>query len=172
MGSAFRALDGSGLDSGSPEGCLNDCVKMYEEAESRLARLVERDIEWSHDDALTWFSAALTSHVTCLDGLAENGLSFEAQRAQNLTSVIREGLAVYRAQGKLGGKRKGICFTLHKIIYTKRKYYIYQGLCVIRYILKILVILIKYSTPCNYVHLKILVVFIRKILIMYIYTMQ
>lgn len=83
-----------------------DCVKLYEEAESRLARLVpgERDIEWSHDDAVTWFSAALTSHITCMDALAEIGLPVEAQRAHNLTSLIREALAVYRAPR---GKRKG-----------------------------------------------------------------
>ncbi|KAI3444709.1 hypothetical protein Pfo_001374 [Paulownia fortunei] len=100
----FKKLNGPGHDSGSPDDAISDCVKLYKEAEPRLARLVsgERD-ECSHDDAVTWLSAALASHTTCLDGLGEKGWLFEAQRAQNLTWVLREALAVYGAQR---GKRK------------------------------------------------------------------
>ncbi|KAG6403279.1 hypothetical protein SASPL_135496 [Salvia splendens] len=80
---------------------------MYEDAESRLARLVscERE-EWSRDDAVTWLSAALAAHNACLDGLGDMRVSFEAH---NLTEVIREALGLYRAEtANPMGKRKGV----------------------------------------------------------------
>ncbi|KAI3449107.1 hypothetical protein Pfo_005772 [Paulownia fortunei] len=105
---SFKTLNGLGLDSGSPGGALGDCVKLYEEAEPRLARLglsSERN-DWNHDDAVTWLSAALASHTTCLDALRETGWPFEARRAQNSTWVIREALAIYGAKCNQRGKRK------------------------------------------------------------------
>ncbi|GFP97900.1 probable pectinesterase/pectinesterase inhibitor 36 [Phtheirospermum japonicum] len=100
----YKVLDGPGL----ADRALGDCVKLYKEAEPRLAQLVsdEKD-EFSHDDAVTWLSAASASHRTCLDGLREKGLLFEAQQAQNLTRVIREALEVYGADGNQRRKRKG-----------------------------------------------------------------
>lgn len=121
----FKRLNGPGRDSGFFYGALRDCVKLYEEAEPRLARLVsgERD-ECSHDDAVTWLSAALTSHTTCLDGLGENGLLFEAQQARNLTWVIREALAVYRAESNLRGKRRGTSLVKRFLAIDHINYYI------------------------------------------------
>ncbi|KAG8390783.1 hypothetical protein BUALT_Bualt01G0119300 [Buddleja alternifolia] len=98
----YKKLDGPGHDSG-----LADCVKLYEEAEPRLARLVMRD-DWSHDDAVTWLSAALASHATCLDGLRDTGLFFEARRAEDLTSVIRNALATYGAKRSQRAKRTAL----------------------------------------------------------------
>ncbi|KAL8062469.1 hypothetical protein ABFX02_02G149600 [Erythranthe guttata] len=107
-GEGFKTLVGPGHEPGFSGGAVTDCVKLYREAEPRLRRLVsgERGYEFSHDDAVTWLSAAFASHTTCLDGLEEKGLSFEARRAHNLTSVIRESLAVYAAMNNRRGRRK------------------------------------------------------------------
>lgn len=103
----FKSVTGPGPESGHPTAArFGDCVVLYGDAELRLARLVEM-VEWGHDDAVTWLSAALASHHTCLDGLEEMGrVSLEARWANNLTSSIKDALAVYRAEGKKG-KRKG-----------------------------------------------------------------
>ncbi|PIN03274.1 Pectinesterase [Handroanthus impetiginosus] len=74
----LKTLDRPGPDSGS----LRDCVKLYKEAEPRLARLVS--------------------------GLGENGWLFEARRAQNLTSLIREALAFYGPKRIRRAKGKGL----------------------------------------------------------------
>ncbi|XP_011090455.1 probable pectinesterase/pectinesterase inhibitor 36 [Sesamum indicum] len=105
----FRTLDGPSQESGFPDGAVGDCVKLYEEVEPRLARLVSGERKrCSNDDAMTWLSAALASHGTCLDGLGEKGWLFEARQARNLTWVIREALAVYRGRRNPRGKRKAL----------------------------------------------------------------
>ncbi|KAG6432351.1 hypothetical protein SASPL_103927 [Salvia splendens] len=93
----FKLVTGLGRESGFPSRALLDCAVMYEDAESRLARLVtgEREEYWSRDDAVTWLSAALAGHNACLDGLGDMRVSFEAH---NLTEVIRETLGLYRAE--------------------------------------------------------------------------
>ncbi|KAL6569372.1 hypothetical protein OROMI_013886 [Orobanche minor] len=94
-------------DSGSANQALRDCVKLYKEAEPRLARLVSGENgDYSHDDVVTWLSAASASHTTCLDGLGEKMVLYEAQWAQNLTRVIREALAVYGDENSQTRKRK------------------------------------------------------------------
>ncbi|KAL3616530.1 hypothetical protein CASFOL_039920 [Castilleja foliolosa] len=114
----YKILNGPGRDSGFINRALSDCVNLYKEAEPRLARLVsdiEKD-EFSYDDAVTWLSAASASHRTCLDGLGEKRVLFQAQQAQNLTRVIREALEVYGAdrdqrrkgKGKVVRKRPGL----------------------------------------------------------------
>ncbi|KAL2924633.1 putative pectinesterase/pectinesterase inhibitor 36 [Bienertia sinuspersici] len=50
-----------------------DCAKLYDQAEPRLARLLESDGKSSHEDAVAWLSGVITSHRTCLDGLKESG---------------------------------------------------------------------------------------------------
>ncbi|XP_042012338.1 pectinesterase-like [Salvia splendens] len=107
----FKLVTGLGRESGFPSRALLDCAVMYEDAESRLARLVtgEREEYWSRDDAVTWLSAALAGHNACLDGLGDMRVSFEAH---NLTEVIRETLGLYRAEttnpmGKGKGKTGG-----------------------------------------------------------------
>lgn len=91
----YEMVNGPGHD-----GALTDCVKLYEAAESRLARLESNS---SHDDALTLLSAALASHDTCLDGLGERVGLFEARQAQNLTGLIRWALALYSAETRRKG---------------------------------------------------------------------
>lgn len=106
----YKKLNWPGRDSGPVDGALGDCVRVYGDAGSRLARLVHGEgpgAEFSNDDAVTWLSAALASHTTCLDGMVEKGLLFEARRARNLTRAIREALADYRAGNNRRGKGKG-----------------------------------------------------------------
>ncbi|GER27044.1 plant invertase/pectin methylesterase inhibitor [Striga asiatica] len=108
----LRVLNGPGHLLGSTQSALTDCVALYEDAEPRLARTVSRN--FSHDDVITWLSAALAGHMTCLDGLTERGVPFEAQQAQNLTRSIREALAVYgadvnrRRRKRKVGRRPGL----------------------------------------------------------------
>ncbi|CAK9154493.1 unnamed protein product [Ilex paraguariensis] len=86
---------------------LGDCVKLYEDAEPRLARLVSNETFFSRDDAVTWLSAAVASHRSCLDGLEEKGWLVEAQKGQNLTLLLREALAFYGTKDNPRGKSKG-----------------------------------------------------------------
>ncbi|KAK4476508.1 hypothetical protein RD792_015664 [Penstemon davidsonii] len=101
---SFKTVDGPGFDVGA----FGDCVKLYGEARPRLARLVSgaNTIKWSYEDGVTWLSAALASHTSCLDGLNQSGLAFQAQRADNLSSVIREGLAIYGAKSRRVRQRR------------------------------------------------------------------
>ncbi|CAK9154489.1 unnamed protein product [Ilex paraguariensis] len=85
---------------------LGDCVKFYEDAEPRLARLVSNETFFSRDDAII-LSAAVASHRSCLDGLKEKGWSVEAQKGQNLTLLLREALAFYGTKDNPRGKSKG-----------------------------------------------------------------
>lgn len=50
---------------------LSDCSKLYENSESRLARLLDKEAYMTEDDR-TWMSV-LANHWTCLDGLGEEG---------------------------------------------------------------------------------------------------
>ncbi|XP_056691560.1 pectinesterase [Spinacia oleracea] len=84
-----------------------DCAKLYDQAEPRLARLLEKDGEYSHDDALAWLSGATTSHRTCLDGLREKGVVEEHHpMSQNLTMVLNEALAFHAKKPRFGSKPK------------------------------------------------------------------
>ncbi|KAL3536981.1 hypothetical protein ACH5RR_000347 [Cinchona calisaya] len=89
-----------------------DCLKMYEESRPLLAKLEfsGKNI-YSLDDAVTWLSAALASHRSCLDGLEEKGLlSFQSPAAaKNLTILLHEALASVKKQGNFGRKvRHGV----------------------------------------------------------------
>lgn len=93
---------------------VGDCLKLYEESEPLLVRLEFSSRNYSLDDAVTWLSAALASHRSCLDGLEEKGLSFGSQEAKNLTLLLCEALASVKQQGSFGRKaRHG------KLAYTK-----------------------------------------------------
>ncbi|KAL6322515.1 hypothetical protein AAG906_009817 [Vitis piasezkii] len=81
------------VDSGYVGEALGDCVKLYEESESRLTRLLSGETR-NCDDARTWLSSALASHRTCLDGLEGKGMA-EAPMARNLTVWLSEALALY-----------------------------------------------------------------------------
>ncbi|CAA0820369.1 Probable pectinesterase/pectinesterase inhibitor 36 [Striga hermonthica] len=102
----LRVLNGPGHRLSPAQSALTDCITLYEDAEPRLARTVSRN--FSHDDVVTWLSAALAGHTTCLDGLRERGVPFEAQRAQNLTRAIREALAVHGADGSRRRRKRKV----------------------------------------------------------------
>lgn len=69
----------------------SECVQLYEDSEDRLQRLVLPHV-W--DDARTWLSGALTSHMTCLDGLRERNSSSPSD-AENVEVSLRNALALY-----------------------------------------------------------------------------
>ncbi|KAG5538602.1 hypothetical protein RHGRI_019241 [Rhododendron griersonianum] len=92
---------------------LGDCVKLYEDTEPRLERLVSGDQEYcTRDDAVTWLSGAVASHRSCLDGLEEKGSLFASngggEVARNLTVLLGEALAFYGSnKTDLGNKSNG-----------------------------------------------------------------
>ncbi|MCD7463546.1 hypothetical protein HAX54_050845 [Datura stramonium] len=98
----------------------DECVKLYEDTEPRLARLVsggDQKYYYSHDDAVTWLSAALASHRSCLDGLEEKGLGVftSSEEARNLTLLLKDALFHYgqlrsrtRAKTRRGAQRRPI----------------------------------------------------------------
>lgn len=97
----YSSMDLHGLDRESSNNvgfALRDCNKLYDESEPRLSRLVSgATSRYTADDALTWLSAVLANHRSCLEGLAEKGF-VEAQShlvAQNLTTSLGEALALY-----------------------------------------------------------------------------
>ncbi|KAL3814933.1 hypothetical protein ACJIZ3_016201 [Penstemon smallii] len=96
---SFKTVNGPGFH----DGAFGDCVKLYREARPRLARLVSGTNKyWSYDDGVTWLSAALATHTSCLDGLNQSGLAFQAQRAENLSSVIREAVPRRPSSNQVG----------------------------------------------------------------------
>ena len=98
---AFVALHG--YDWNHVGMSLSDCAKLYNESESRLARLLSDD-NYTHDDAHTWLSGVLANHRSCVDGLGEKGFVEAHEVGKNLTSLLSEALALY---GKSMGKGKG-----------------------------------------------------------------
>lgn len=125
----FSTLNGPGREPGFPSAALRDCAVLYEDAESRLGRLVSG--EWGDDDAVSWVSAALAGHNTCLDGLGDH--PFEARRVHNLTSLIRRALAVSaNPRGKRKGKFLYICclhFNHHYFIFNFFIITVFIGFC-------------------------------------------
>ncbi|KAL2477963.1 putative pectinesterase/pectinesterase inhibitor 36 [Forsythia ovata] len=104
----LHMLHGSGSDSGYIGVAIGDCVKLYEEAEPRLARLMSGESgNCSQDDAITWLSAVLASHNSCLDGLKAKRWGFVGGVAESLTAALRGALAVHRHGSHARGKRKG-----------------------------------------------------------------
>ncbi|GAA0175282.1 hypothetical protein LIER_41886 [Lithospermum erythrorhizon] len=62
---------------------IEDCLNLYEDSEPRLMMVVLRRENSTHDDVVTWLSAALAGHNSCLDGLEEKGgLLMKSQEAQ------------------------------------------------------------------------------------------
>lgn len=85
---------------------LSDCAKLYDESESRLARLLSGE-GYTDDDARTWLSGVLANQRSCMDGLGEKGYFVEADHhvvAKNLTALVGEALDLF---GKSRDKRKG-----------------------------------------------------------------
>lgn len=93
------------LSKEAEDQSYNECVKLYEDTEPRLARLVvfggdNHKYNYSHDDAITWLCAALASHRSCLDGLKEKSLATfivsRNEETQNLTLLLKDALFHYR----------------------------------------------------------------------------
>ncbi|KAK8570473.1 hypothetical protein V6N13_003150 [Hibiscus sabdariffa] len=79
---------------------LTDCLKLYDESESRLSLLLSSQVYTVHD-ARTWLSGVLANHRTCLEGMADKGFVIQGHaHAQNLTNLISEVLALYAMHGK------------------------------------------------------------------------
>lgn len=116
---AKGTLKGQLLNKEAEDQSYNECVKLYEETEPRLGRLVvfggdHHKYNYSHDDALTWLSAALASHRSCLDGLKEKGLATFISRneeAQNLTLLLKDALFHYRQLTTLSRTGESYHFT-------------------------------------------------------------
>ncbi|XWS35668.1 hypothetical protein CRYUN_Cryun20dG0016300 [Craigia yunnanensis] len=74
---------------------FSDCVKLYDDSESRLSLLIPRQ-GYTLDDARTWLSGVLANHRTCLEGLGEKGFLIQDHAdAENLTALLTEALALY-----------------------------------------------------------------------------
>ncbi|XP_060218872.1 probable pectinesterase/pectinesterase inhibitor 36 [Lycium barbarum] len=86
-------------------GSSDECVKLYEDTEPRLARLVSNETYYNHDDVITWLSAALASHRSCLDGLEEKGLAYKSEETRNLTLLLKGALFRY-GQLRSNGRNK------------------------------------------------------------------
>ncbi|KAJ0964280.1 hypothetical protein J5N97_029402 [Dioscorea zingiberensis] len=75
-----------------------ECKRLYEESEERLRRVVGRDNGCS-TDGLTWISAAMTGHGTCLEGLRERNVSFGTlvglgeEKEDHVMALLRRALA-------------------------------------------------------------------------------
>ncbi|XLS82739.1 hypothetical protein HN51_048570, partial [Arachis hypogaea] len=86
---------------------LRDCARLYEESEYRLSYMMNSMNSsyyyYDNDDALSWVSALMTNHKTCLDGLKEKGYvgaHDEVLENGNLTMLLDQALGLY-------AKRKG-----------------------------------------------------------------
>ncbi|XP_004506985.1 probable pectinesterase/pectinesterase inhibitor 36 isoform X2 [Cicer arietinum] len=76
---------------------LRDCAKLYEESEFRLSHMVSKNSSYTNDDALTWVSAVMTNHRTCLDGLKEKGY-FQGHQfflGRNMSRLLGQALVLY-----------------------------------------------------------------------------
>lgn len=92
-------------DQTSATIALSDCAKLYEESESRLSHMMSQESYYAKEDALTWMSAVMTNHRTCLDGLKEKGYIEAQVLDRNLTMLLKQALVVYSKNNK--GKGKG-----------------------------------------------------------------
>lgn len=126
LGGAAALL--AGARSGAAYG---DCVEMLDAAEELLARSVGAiaapppppdsvDADTAgrdDDDIMTWLSAALTSHDTCMDSLQEVGAGGDAGDDDggrikpqmlgylgNLGEHLSNSLAIFAARGRPGGE--------------------------------------------------------------------
>ncbi|CAN1188799.1 Probable pectinesterase/pectinesterase inhibitor 36 [Linum perenne] len=86
-------------------GALSDCVKLYKETEWMLEPLANVH-DHDHDDAVTWLSAALSNHMSCIDGLSLTS-HIAVNNRQNLTTSIRNSLALYAHRKSAAANNSG-----------------------------------------------------------------
>ncbi|KAL5728189.1 pectinesterase [Ranunculus cassubicifolius] len=75
---------------------LSDCLKLYDNSEDRLNRLLVTP--HGVNDKLAWLSGVLNNHKTCLDGLLEKNHSLP-QEGKSLTILLYKALALYGRSG-------------------------------------------------------------------------
>lgn len=98
-------------DRGANEAALRECVKLYEDSESRLSELLGGE-NYTRGDARTWLSGVLANHRTCFDEFGEEGLANSGRElASNLTSLVGEALALFVNMGSV--ERGNICWTTY-----------------------------------------------------------
>ena len=106
-----------GLIADQSSVALRDCAKLYGESESRLSFMIADKSAYTHHDMLTWVSAVMTNHRTCLDGLLESWYLGAPSMGKNLTMLLREALVLYaKNTGKGKGKLQKILKYSHCII--------------------------------------------------------
>ncbi|CAI9103659.1 OLC1v1002183C2 [Oldenlandia corymbosa var. corymbosa] len=108
MTTKFYSEDDDGITSSNELiniVAIGDCLKLYEDSEHLLSRLVSSSVNFSRDDAVTWLSAAMASHRSCLDGLEDKGLKYETESARNLSNLLREALSSVKQQRHFGNSR-------------------------------------------------------------------
>ncbi|KAF1876514.1 hypothetical protein Lal_00021228 [Lupinus albus] len=74
---------------------LSDCAKLYGDSESRLSYMISDKNIYTKEDALTWISAVMTNHRTCLDGLHQKGYVEAQILDKNLTMFLGKALDLY-----------------------------------------------------------------------------
>jgi len=101
---------------------LRDCAKLYEESESRLSHMMSQNSTYTKEDALTWISAVMTNHRTCLDGLQEKGYVEAQVLDRNLTMSLKQALVLYsRNKDMAKGKCNFTCsrYIIHLMLLSK-----------------------------------------------------
>ncbi|TKY63696.1 pectinesterase/pectinesterase inhibitor 36 [Spatholobus suberectus] len=83
---------------------LRDCAKLYEESESRLSHMMSQESSYTKEDALTWVSAVMTNHRTCLDGLQEKGYAEAQVLDRNTTMSLKQALVLCSENKGRAGK--------------------------------------------------------------------
>lgn len=96
---------------------LSDCVKLYDESEARLSKLVVAHENFTVEDVRTWLSGVLANHHTCLDGLHHSRQGHKPLVHSNVTVVLGEALAFYKRSRSHLKKSKNI----HIICLQKKK---------------------------------------------------
>ncbi|XP_078444119.1 pectinesterase-like [Wolffia australiana] len=75
-----------------------DCLALAEDTVGQLNRVLDPDVPSSSDDELTWLSAAMTHHETCLEGFRDLGLDSKLAStpfaSPNVTRMLANSLAV------------------------------------------------------------------------------
>nr|GMD34809.1 probable pectinesterase/pectinesterase inhibitor 36 [Ipomoea batatas] len=109
---SLHELHEQSRESGNAAAAMSDCATLYADAEERLARLdvspAAGDDKYDHHDAVTWLSAAMSSHRSCLDGLHEMGLVSHGYASQNLTLPLKQALARFSRKRNVKTTRNGV----------------------------------------------------------------
>lgn len=110
---------------------LRDCAKLYGESESRISHMMSDKDAYTKEDAITWLSAVMTNHRTCLDGLEEKGYVEAQGFGKNLSMLLGEALVLFaKNKGKVIGKFQKILFNWSCLacILVSRKFCVHSAI--------------------------------------------